>query len=73
MSLFTTTAIIANRSEKFMRDFLWSTNDNGNGLHWINWDEVCRPKQEEGLGIRPLRVMNEALKIQVVVKACKGG
>jgi len=62
MSLFTSAANIANRLEKIMTDFLWNTNDNGNGLHWVNWDEVCHPKQEGGLGIRRLRIMNEALK-----------
>jgi len=62
MSLFTIPASIANQLEKIMRDFLWNTNDNGNGFHWVNWDEVCRPKQEEGPGIRPLHVMNYALK-----------
>ena len=45
-----------------MRDFLWDSNNSDNGFHWVNWDEVCCPKQEGGLGIRPLRVMNEALK-----------
>ena len=62
MSLFTIPASIASRLEKIMRDFLWNSNDNGNGLHWVNWNEVCRPKQLGGLGIRPLRDMNEALK-----------
>ena len=45
-----------------MRDFLWDSKNSGNGFHWVNCDEVCRPKQEGGLGNRPLRVMNEALK-----------
>jgi len=44
-----------------MKDFLWNTNEYGNGLHWVNWDEVCRPKQKGGLGIRPLRLMNDTL------------
>uniref|UniRef100_A0A7C9AA13 Reverse transcriptase domain-containing protein n=1 Tax=Opuntia streptacantha TaxID=393608 RepID=A0A7C9AA13_OPUST len=62
MSLFTIPASIAHQLERIMRDFLWNSNSSCNGLHWVNWDEVCRPKQEGGLGIRPLRVMNEALK-----------
>jgi len=45
-----------------MRDFIWNTNGNGNGPYWVNWDEVCRLKQEGVIGIRPLRVMNDALK-----------
>ena len=62
MSLFTILASIASRLEKIMRNFLWNSNENGNGLHWVNWNGVCRPKQQVGLGIRPLRVMNESLK-----------
>ena len=41
---------------------IWNTNENGNGLHWVNWDGVCYPKQEGGFGIRPLCVKNDALK-----------
>ena len=33
-------------------------------LHWVNWGEVCCPKQEGGLSIRPLPQMNYALKIK---------
>jgi len=49
MTLFTIPASIANLLKKIMRDFIWNTNENGNGLHWVNWDEVCHPKQEGGL------------------------
>ena len=62
MSIFTTPANIAHQLEKIIRDFLWNSNKSGNGPHWVNWDEVCRPKQEGGLGIRPLRAMNKALQ-----------
>jgi len=62
MSLFTIPTNIASQLEKTMRDFSQHTNENGSGLHWVKWGEVCRTKQEGGLGIRPLRVMNEALK-----------
>jgi len=47
-----------------MRDFLWQNNGPTKDLHWVNWGEVCRPKHHGGLGIRPLRQMNEALKIK---------
>jgi len=61
MSLFTILASIASQLEKIMTDFLCDTNENGNGLHWVNWDEVRHPQQEGGLGIRP-RIMNDTLK-----------
>ena len=28
-------------------------------FHWTNWDDVCHPKHEGGLGIRHLQEMNE--------------
>ena len=68
MSLFTIPASIASRLEKIMRDFLWNSNENGNGLHWVSWNEVSRPKHEGGLGIRPLRVMNDALKTKWLLR-----
>jgi len=65
MPLITIPASITNQLEKIMRDFLSNSNEGGNGLHWVNWDKVRRPKQEGVLGVRPLRVMNEALKTSV--------
>jgi len=46
-----------------MRDFLWSNNEVDRGFYWVRWDDVCLPKRE-GLGIRPLRDMNKALKVK---------
>ena len=62
MSLLTIPVSIAHSLEKIMRDFLWSNSGLPKGLHWVNWGDVCRPKHQGGLGIRPLRDMNEALK-----------
>ena len=45
-----------------MRDFLWPNNGSTKGLHWVKWGDVCLPKQQGGLGIRPLCEMNDALK-----------
>jgi len=33
MSLFTIPASIASQLERLMRDFIWNSNENGNGLH----------------------------------------
>ena len=54
-----------------MRDFPWNTNDNANGLHWVNWDEIYRPKQKGGPGIITLRIMNKALKTKWLWKIAK--
>jgi len=62
MSLFTIPASIASQLESVMRDFLWSKHDSDKGFHWVSWDEICCPREDGGLEIRPLRTMNEALK-----------
>jgi len=62
MSLFTIPASVASLLGKIMRDFLWSKQEGNNGFHWVCWDEICRPNKDGGLGIRPIRSMNEALK-----------
>ena len=51
-----------------MREFLWHTNENGNDVHWVNWDELCCPKQAGVLGTKPICGMNEAFRTK-----CSGG
>ena len=62
MFLVTVSASVANHLVKIMRDFLWFNNGTGSVFHWVYWKDVCCSKQDGGLGIRPLRHMNEALK-----------
>lgn len=33
----------------------------GNGLHLVAWNKVCKPKQHGGLGINKVRNINKAL------------
>jgi len=61
MFSFTIPASIASQLG-VMLDFLWSKHDSNRGFHWVSWDEICCPKEDGGLGIRPLQTMNEALK-----------
>ena len=71
MSLLTIPVSIARCLKKMMRDFLWPNNGSTKGLHWVNWREVCRPKQQGGLSIRPLCQMNDALKIKWIWRFAK--
>ena len=62
LSLFTIPTSVASLLEQIMRDFLWSKQEGNNGFHCVCWDEICHPKEDGGLGIRPIRSMNKVLK-----------
>ena len=61
LSLLPLPGKVANRMEKLQRDFLWSGINGNSKLHLVNWAQVCKPLQVEGLGIRRLRSFNYAL------------
>ncbi|KAL0294970.1 UNVERIFIED_CONTAM: hypothetical protein Sradi_6858100 [Sesamum radiatum] len=51
--------------EQYMRTFLWK-GASGSGLVNVSWDQVCKPKEEGGLGIRRVLHMNQALILRHV-------
>jgi hypothetical protein len=61
LSLFPIPADVANRIEKIQRDFLWGGSIDGAKFHLVDWDTVCSPISEGGLGIRKVRKFNQAL------------
>ena len=70
MFLFIIPPSISNQLEKIMRDFLWNSNDNGNGLHWVNWNRVCCPKLE---GDNISSCYERSFEDEMVVEVRKGG
>jgi hypothetical protein len=61
LSLFPIPADVAKRIEKLQRDFLWGGLNDEAKLHLVDWDTVCTPISEGGLGIRNMRKFNQAL------------
>ncbi|MCH82386.1 LINE-1 reverse transcriptase like, partial [Trifolium medium] len=43
------------------RNFLWGGSSQRAKICWVKWDDICRPKNEAGLGIRDLRLVNISL------------
>lgn len=41
--------------------FWWSMSSNNKGLHWVVWDKICTPLEEDGLGFRGFNDFNLAL------------
>ena len=59
---------ICDQIEKYIRSFIWGSNLNMCRAHLVLWEQICKPKKEGGLGIRKVRLMNEALLVKIVFK-----
>lgn len=60
-SVFILPISISKEIEKLIRNFIWSGVDLAQGKSKVAWRDVCRPKREGGLGIRPLHAWNKSL------------
>jgi hypothetical protein len=50
---------------KSIRGFFWAAKDRANaGQCLVTWDQVCRPKEVGGLGIKNLRLRSLALRVR---------
>ncbi|XP_058756592.1 uncharacterized protein LOC131629811 [Vicia villosa] len=45
----------------YQSKFLWNGRDVKRPIHWVNWDTVCKLREEGGLGVKNVGVMNVAL------------
>ncbi|RVX07581.1 putative ribonuclease H protein [Vitis vinifera] len=61
LSLIRIPKSVTRRIEKIQRDFLWGGGRLERKAHLIKWKVVCSPKEEGGLGIRKIEVLNKAL------------
>lgn len=42
-------------------NFLWNKCDLKRLIHWVCWDTVCKYREEGGLGVKNVEIINEAL------------
>lgn len=51
---------VIEEAERICRDFIWGSSPSARKCHLISWSQICKPKDEGGLGFRNLRVLNDA-------------
>lgn len=61
MSLFPLPIKVEERLNNLRRDFLWSGNKEGKGIHLVKWQNAQLSKQSGGLGIKNLGLQNRCL------------
>jgi hypothetical protein len=54
--------------DKHKGRFFWEGTSDKRKYHWVKWQEVCRPKEQWGLGILNMKLMNIALMVKWIWK-----
>ncbi|KAJ6836362.1 uncharacterized protein M6B38_328180 [Iris pallida] len=54
--------------EALCADFIWR-----GGMHAISWDQLCRPREEGGVGLRSLHTVRKAACVKMAWRFIKGG
>ncbi|KAL9667813.1 hypothetical protein QQ045_002181 [Rhodiola kirilowii] len=52
---------VITRLTSLMSNFLWNQKDEKRH-HWVGWNQICRPKDAGGLGIRSLNEIKQAFQ-----------
>lgn len=60
MRVFNVPQKIHNKIDRINRNFLWGHSTNNKKLHLINWDNISKPKNLGGLGIKKSNLVNAA-------------
>lgn len=61
VSVFILPKIVIKEIDKILKGFLWCQGELSRGKAKVAWKQVCRPKNEGGLGIKDLEQWNEVL------------
>ena len=58
--------LLQHKIEAKLRNFLWNDCENSNKLALVKWDQISKPKEFGGLGIKNLQFQNKALGAKLV-------
>jgi len=61
LSLFKAPKSVYSRIISIQRSFLWAWGKDNKSISWVSWENLCKPLEEGGLGIKDIRKFNGAL------------
>ena len=61
LSFFKIPKYVEKEIKRIQRDFLCGCGCEGRKIAWVKWDNICKPKELGGLGVKSLRLFNIAL------------
>lgn len=50
-----------NALERIIKKFIWESGKNEHRINWVGWDKLIRTKKLGGLGLRDLKIFNQAM------------
>ncbi|CAN1126705.1 Putative ribonuclease H protein At1g65750 [Linum perenne] len=57
--------------DRKIRTFVWGSTNNGRKIHLVSWDEVCKPKEHGGLGLKKAKELNMAFMMKMAFQFFK--
>ncbi|CAN1138974.1 Putative ribonuclease H protein At1g65750 [Linum perenne] len=57
--------------DRRIRNFVWGSTTECRKIHLVSWDEVCKPKEHGGLGLKKAKELNMAFMMKLVFQFFK--
>ena len=61
MSCFKLPITLCHDIEALIQRFFWTQRGDSRKVHWVRWEELCKPKEQGGMGFKDLSLFNDAL------------
>jgi len=70
LSFFKAPIRVCKEITKLQKKFLWGWGTDGKKIAWTSWENICKVKEERGLGIKRIDFFNKALLAKWLWRRC---
>ena len=61
MSCFKLPITLCHEIEALICRLFWGQRGDRRKIHWVKWQDLCKPKNQGGMGFKDLALYNDAL------------